>query len=150
MERVAASVLAAVGEPQPPVSALALADSLGFEVKRGFPGIPAALAAGFGYRLRFDRGLIEVPDAAEGRRLHELVATALGEWVLWRSGYEATPDSAAYVAAAMMMPLRCHETLFGASLKRVAAIHRFCSVSLISRRLEACAALLDARRGGPS
>jgi hypothetical protein len=150
MERVAASVLAAVGEPRPPVSALALADSLGFEVKRGFPGIPEALAAGFGYRLRFDRWLIEVPDAAEGRRLHELVATALGEWVLWRAGYEATPDCAAYMAAAMMMPLRCRETFFRVPLKRIVAVHRHCSVELISRRLEACAALFDGRRGGSS
>ena len=45
IEAGAIELLAAIGNPVPAVSALALADAFGLAVKRGFPGIPEPIAA---------------------------------------------------------------------------------------------------------
>lgn len=147
IEQVAASVLSRLGDPQPPMSALSLADALGFEVKTGFPGIPAADSAPFRYRLRHDRDLIEVPSCASGRELHELVATALGEWLLWRAGLQPSGDDAVNLAAALMLPGAQAASYLAPTVAALAAVHIHCTDALIRRRREACSVLFWATWG---
>lgn len=132
IEAGAAELLASIGNPTPPVSALALANALGLAVKRGFPGIPTAVADTLRARLLQERSLIEVSPALTGRALHEAVAHELGYWALWHLGLPQSHTAARVMAAALMMPLAHFSA--GAPIEQHLVRHSLCSLSLIETR----------------
>jgi len=121
-----------IGEPEPPISALALADWLRIPVQRTHR---RALA-------RFDaaEGLIYLGGASlrGGPRLHEALAHELGHAILHR--YEAEQDeaSASLVGLALMLPrgpfLRDVAEL-GRDLRALGARHVHCSPRMLETRL---------------
>jgi len=148
IEASAVELLAAIGNPPPPVSALALADAFGFAVKRGFPGIPTAVADALKSRLLADRWLIEVSPTLAGRLLHEAVAHELGYWVLAQFSLPPSEADADAMAAALMMPLVHSAPDAQAPLEALLDRHRFCTLRLIDRRIQSLAkAFSDASFG---
>lgn len=133
IEAGASELLASIGNPAPPGSALALADAFGFAVKRGFPGIPDDIADALRARLLQERNLIEVANGLYGREMHEAVAHELGHWALSCFDLPQSEGAAYEMAAALMMPA------FDASatLERLLQQHPFCSLRLIEIRRQA-------------
>lgn len=148
IEAGAVELLGAIGNPKPAVSALALADAFGLEVKRGFPGLPLAVAGALRSRLVAHRGLIDVAEHLAGRDLHEAVAHELGHWALREIGLPPSIVAADQMAAAFMMPIghagRDSEATPGALLAR----HAYCTGRLIEIRLAAYASLCPSASAG--
>lgn len=144
IEACAVELLSAVGDPIPAISALALADAFGLEVKRGFGDLPAAVADALQGRLLPARGLIEVAATLDGRAFHEAVARELGYWALREGGLPVSRGAAETMAAALMMPLAGASLDYGAPLELWLWRNAHCTLRIIEIRLEALAGLLPA------
>lgn len=141
IEAGAVELLAAVGDPRPAVSALALADAFGLAVKRGFPGLPPAVAAALRGRLVTHRQTVEVSEDLAGRALHDAVAHELGHWALVELGMPVSVVGADRMAAALMMPVTHIGGDMDAPLDALLERHVYCSLRLIDVRLRSYACL---------
>jgi hypothetical protein len=137
IEAAASELLATIGNPPTPLSALVIADALGLAVKRGFPGFPDGIASALRSRLLQERNLIEVASGLHGRDMHEAVAHELGHWTLSYFDLPQSEEAADTMAAALMMPAASFDA--AAPLERLMAQHPLCTIRLIEIRRQALA-----------
>lgn len=126
-EGVAATVLAELGDPDPPMNAYSIAAACGLRVVSA--DVRTASLVG---------DTILVSSRAREVRRHGLIAHELGHWALIREGFEDHEHSASHVGAALMLPQRA----FSADLKRhgwdlraLRARHVHCSAEMVAKRI---------------
>lgn len=126
-EGVAIGVLRQLHDPDPPISAFALAKALGLRVQSA----PISHA-----RLVGD--VVQINVKVRRERQHGLIAHELGHWALRRAGEPDGEMAASYVGAALMLPrtpFQADLRATGWDLRQLRAKHVNCSAELIARRI---------------
>jgi hypothetical protein len=126
-EGVAMGVLRQLHDPDPPISAFALAKALGLRVQSA----PVSHA-------RLVGGIIQLNTRVRKERQHGLVAHELGHWALRNAGEQDSEEAASYVGSALMLPRDAFSAdlrATGWDLRQLRAKHVHCSAELIARRV---------------
>lgn len=126
-EGAAIALLERAGEPDPPISAVAIAKTLGYRVYAS--PLPGARLCGT---------TIEVCGGYRKERQHFHVAHELAHVALRTAGEEDSESAADYVGAAIMLPRRAFDRDLKESawdMRELRAKHVNCSAEVIARRI---------------